>query len=357
MDNRLSKPVSYALAALLAVSLGGCEMLSTSSTYEDAQRAFDKGQFRIANAHLSDILANGSADDNADGRVRKLQLELMLAYGDGNRAMAAIDQLPEGALSKEERRAAMAHAYLLQGAPAKVVQLYDPVRREEFTEQDMRMQLWAAREIDKETGSETGDNSAFEERLDASLSRFGQSAHLNALGADHFYDLGLRERADPYARAALQYGPEIFEARLVAGRRAIFEGELEQAIVHYTKANQINPLNPLPLTNVAGLHLDLGQTEKAGDVIKIALDNYGDYPFLQWQLARYKLATGDLQGARDAKDRVARIYSDNTEFMLLAAHIEAGLGNKSIALDSYRRFVREVGEVPEVMAKIAELEG
>lgn len=340
-----SKSLSYFVAAALAVTLPGCEMLSTSSTYEDAQRAFDQGQLRIANAHLSDVLSRGDADD----RVRKLQLELMLAFGDGNRAFAAIEELSESALGGSDRRIAIAHAQILQGSAEKTQVMYHRLSPSDLTEQDLRMQVWALREL--------GQNQLFKQKLDYALARFPSSAHLNALAADQFYDLKLPFEAARYADAAFENGPDLMEVRLVAGRKAIFEGKLEEAIEHYTKANEINPTHALPLTNVAGLNLDLGRTEEAGKALKIALDSHGNHPFLQWQLARYKLAIGDAQGAREAKDRVQRVYSDNPEFILLMADIEAAFGNRGLALDNYRRFVREVGEVPEVMTKISELEG
>ena len=134
------------------------------------------------------------------------------------------------------------------------------------------------------------------------------------------------------------------------------EEELETAIVHYRKAHEINPTNVLSLANVAGLHLDLKQVEEAGKVFELATDIQEDVPFLQWQLARYKLVVGDIQGAREAKDRIQRMYVDNPEFILLMADIEAAFGNNRLALDNYRRFVREAGELPEVMQKIAMLE-
>ncbi|MEO1220562.1 MAG: tetratricopeptide repeat protein [Pseudomonadota bacterium] len=335
-----------ALATALAVSFAGCsEMMSTSSTFEDAQSAFEQGQYRVANAHLADLLAKGQTGED----VRKLQLELMLTMGDGNRALAALNELPESALDPDDRRIALAHAYVLQGAPEKAAQLYQALLQEEYTEQDFRMLLWALRDMD-----ETED---FASGMDFALESFPDSPYLNALAADQLYDFGLPEEAAPFADNALENGSEVFEAHLVAGRKAISDEDLEQAIVHYRKAHELNPTNALPLSNVAGLYLDLERVEEAGEVIKLAVENYGDFPFLQWQVARYKLETGDLQGAREAKDKVERVYSDNPEFMLVAADIEAEFGNTGLALDNYRRFVREVGEVPEVMQKIAELEG
>lgn len=332
-------------AAILALSLGGCEMLSTSSTYEDVRAAYEAGQYGIANAHLADVLANG----DVDAPVRKLQVELMLKLGDGNRAIAAIEQLSESELGGVERRVALAHAQILQGAPDKTAAIYEPIPIEDYTEQDVRMLLWALRDL--------GRDDEFTDGMDFALSQFPDSAYLNALAADQLYDLRLPAEAKPYVETAVASGPDILEVQLVAGREAIFDGDLEQAIVLYTRANEINASNPLPLTNVVGLHLDLEQTEEAGKVLKPALERHGGFPFLQWQLARYNLAVGDLQGAREAKDRVVRQFADNPEFVLLMADIEAAFGNERLALDNYRRFVREVGEVPEVMQKIAELEG
>ncbi len=344
MESLRSPLLSGAFAAALAVSLGACEMLSTSSTYEDAQRAYDAGQYRIANAHLADVLSRGDADE----RVRRLQLDLMLKLGDGNRAMAALDQLPEAVLDGAGRRVALAHAQILQGSPRKTAELYARLAPEELSEQDLRMLLWALAEL--------GEGAAFEERMGFALARFPDSPYLNALAADRLYDLGQPREADRFAQAALANGPEIVEARLVAGRRAIFDGDLEQAIEHYSRANDINPANPLPLANVVGLHLDLGQVEEAGRVLTIAQENHGGYPFLQWQVARHRLAVGDAQAARAAKDQAERQFADNPEFILLSAEIEAALGNNRLALDNYRRFVREAGEVPEIMRRIAELE-
>lgn len=334
-----------ALALAMCAALPGCGAFSTASTYEDAASAFEAGQYRIANAHLADLLTSGEVDE----RVRMLQVQLMLTIGDGNRAMAAIDELPESVLGGVYRRIAVAHAQILQAAPQKTIELYENLPPEEFTEQDHRMQLWALREA--------GETGKFREKMVTALAQFPDSPYLNALVADYYYDLRSPAEAERFANIAFENGPDILEARLVAGRRAIFEGDLEKAIVHYNAANDINPSNALALTNVVGLHLDLGQVEKAGEVLKPAIENHGGFPFLQWQLARYKLATGDVQGAREAKDRVQRIYYDNPEFMLLMGEIEAAFGNKRLALDNYRRFVDEVGEVPEVMDKIAELEG
>lgn len=340
------KLVSPAFAAAIALVLSGCEgMMSTSSSIEDAQSAFEQGQYRIANAHLADLLERGETN----AAVRKLQLDLMLKMGDGNRAIAALDQLSEAEFGGADRRVALAHAQILQGSPQKTAEIYEPLLEEDYTEQDFRMVLWALRDM--------GEAEDFASGMDYALEKFPNSPYLNALAADQLYDGNLPQEAQQFADRALQNGPDIFEANMVAGRKAIYDGELEEAIGHYKKAHEINSTRALPLSNVVGLYLDQGQVDEAGKVIKVAVQNFGDFPFLQWQVARYKLATGDLQGAREAKDRVERVFADNTEFMLLVAEIEAALGNKGLALDSYRRFVREAGEVPEVMAKIAELEG
>lgn len=338
-------PLLSAAALGLAVPLAGCGAFSTVSTYEDALSAFEQGQFRIANAHLVNVLEEGEVDD----RVRLLQVALMLTIGDGNRAMAAIEQLPESVLGGADRRISIAHAQVMQGSPEKTAKIYEELSLDEMTEQDHRMYLWALRDL--------SEIKQFERGMDVALQRFPASPHLNALAADQLFDERRARDAALYATRALESGPDVLEAQLVAGRKAIFAGDLEGAIGHYSNANEINPMNALPLTNVVGLQLDLGQVDEAGETLNVALENHGGFPFLQWQLARYKLAKDDPQGAREAKERVAREFADNPEFLLMSAEIEAAFGNKRLALDNYRRFVKKVGEVPEIMKRIAELEG
>lgn len=334
------------LTALFALSLAGCEgMMSTASTFEDARTAYEKGQYRIANAHLVDLLASGV--DTAE--VRKLQLDLMLKMGDGNRAIAALEQLPETKLGGVDRRLALAHAQILQGAPEKTAKIYEPLLEEEYTEQDFRMVLWALRDM--------GDEANFASGMDYALEKFPNNPYLNALAADQLYDLNLPQEANAFADAAMENGSDIFEVQMVKGRKAIFAGELEEAISHYKRANEINSHMALPISNVVGLYLDLDKTEEAGEALKIALNNHGGYPFLQWQAARYNLSIGDLQAARAAKERVDHLFKDDPEFILLMAQIEEAFGNTGLALDNYRRFVRLAGEQPAVMLKIKELEG
>lgn len=335
----------FAFTALCALALGACGMTETASTYEDAKGAFDDRQYRIANAHIADLIQQGSVDE----KVRLLQVELMLAMGDGNRAMAAIEQLPENVLGGAERRIALAHAQNLQGNAAKTAEMYEPLPTEEYTEQDFRMLLWALRDM--------GDTESFTEGMDVALDLFPESAHLNALAAEQLFDLDLPEEGAMYAASALANGADLYEVQLAAGRAAIAEDELDTALGHYQRASEINPSRPTPLANIAGLHLDMGNVDAAGEVLGKAVSQHPDFAMLQWQLARYRLARGDVAGAREAHERARRTFIENPQFILLTAEIEAAAGNTTLALDSYRRFVRKVGEVPEVMERIADLEG
>lgn len=341
-----TKPFACALALLVSVPTVSCDgMMSTASTYEDARSAFENGEYRIANAHLLDIIERGEAGPE----VRMLQLELMLKMGDGNRAMVALDQIPESELAGAERRVAKAHAHILQGRPSKAVSQYETLAPEAYTEQDFRMALWALRDLDQIQDFTAG--------MDVALDRFPDSPHLNALAADQLFDMAMPESADRFVELALEKGSEIFEVQLVAGRRGIFARDVEKAIEHYQRAHEINKVSVLPLVNIAGLYLDLERPDDAKPLFDQALQINGDFPALHWQLARYKFATGDIQGAREARDRVIRDFSDQPEFIILSGQIEEELGNTRLALDAYRRFVREYGEVPEVMERIADLEG
>ncbi|MEM6475728.1 MAG: tetratricopeptide repeat protein [Pseudomonadota bacterium] len=344
MTKPRSQSLTFALLSGAALALSACGS-AQPSTYEDAARAFEDRQYRIANAHIFDLIEN----DNADDRTRLLQVKLMLEMGNGDRAMAVIDQLPESVLGGADRRVAIAHAQILQGYPHKTAAMYEPLALEDYTEQDFRMVLWALREVD--------EPEEFAEGMDAALELFPDSAVLNALAAEQLFDAGLVDEGGDFALAAFEADEDNFEARMAVGRLAILEEELEIAIEHYTRANKLYPDAAVPLANIAGLQLDMGLTNEAGVTLDRALKQHPGFPMLQWQSARHLLEVGNVTGAREAMEQARRSFADNPEFVLLTGRIEQAAGNRRLAVDAYRRFLDEVGGNAEVEAMLAQIEG
>ncbi|MEO1729488.1 MAG: tetratricopeptide repeat protein [Pseudomonadota bacterium] len=332
-----------ALPCLAVMALSACGSAPAVSN-ADARSAFEAGEFRMAQARLGEIFAAGA--DNAE--TQRIKLDLMLETADGYGAMAAIEALPADALSGDERRIAMAHALILQGKAAAAGELYAEIEAEDFDEQDFRMVLWLLDEL--------GEAEEFDAGIEAALEAFPQSADLNAMAARALIARDEPDEARPFANAAIGADPEHYEALLIMGELAILDGELDTAVSVYSRAAARYPDRAIPLANIAGLQLDLGQTKAAGDVLARALAAHPDDPFLQWQLARHALATDDLDTARRALETARRSYRGNDEFTLLSARAEERFGNASLALAEYRRYLRAVGEDEAVEARIIALE-
>ena len=335
--------VLISLAASAALALSACGETRDSSI-EDAQKAFENREYRIARAHLADIFTNGEATDE----VYRLQLQLMLELGEGYAAMAAIENLSDAVLTKGDRRIAMAHALLLQGKPEAALELYADVEPADFASDDFRMALWALKQI--------GQDEEFAAGMDEALESFPDSVHLNSLAGEHLIDIGNTDDAVEYAQVALKNDAESYHALVANGRLAIAQGDLDQALVHYLRASEIHPHHVTPWAAAAGLQLDLGQVEQAGETLRVALANHASDPFLQWQKSRHALLTNDMIAARSALEAARRAYRDNDEFTLFSAQFEDKAGNRDLALAEYKRYLRAVGTDEQVEARIVELE-
>ena len=336
---------ALALSFSSALVLAACsDTLGTGATNESLEVAIEARDFDAARAQLAEIFESGGA--NAE--TQRLKLALMLDLEDGYAAMAAIDALPESALGADERRVARAHALILQDKAEAAAALYAGQDRAAFSEPDYYMMLWAMRELEDEEGFVTG--------MDEALEAYPQSADINALAARVLIDADFPEDAASFADQAITTTPTHYEARVVQGELAIASDDLEGALAHYEAARDAYPSRALPYANIAGLQLDLERAEAAGETLRKAIAMHPEAPFLQWQLARFALATGDLETARKAIEAARRTFRGNDEFTLLSAQAEERFGNASLAVSEYKRYLRAVGEDEAVEARIAALE-
>jgi tetratricopeptide (TPR) repeat protein len=329
--------------APLALLASACSP-SPEAVLAEATRAYEQRDFVTARDQLADLFANGGASDEA----HLLQMGLMLDMGNGIAALAAIEKLPESALNPAQRRAATAHAQLLQGKPQEALDLYNGADPASFSDTDFRMALWALMEL--------GNDEEFANGMDLALERHPTNPDLNAMAGEQLIRLGLPGEAAAYAATALKHGPDNYEALLTNGRVAIAGGDLPRALEHYAKAAKLYPFQATPHANVAGLQLDLGKVEDAGTTLAGALRDHPEHPFLQWQQARYALAKKDIAAARFALEKARRSFSNNGDFVLLSAQVEELAGNRVLAVAEYRRYLRMQGPNPEVEARIAKLD-
>lgn len=335
--------LSLTMAAAATLLTNACSTAPEASLAQ-ATRAYEQRDYYAARDQLAALFVNGGATDQA----YLLQLRLMLDMGNGYAALAAIEKLPESVLDAAQRRAATAHAQLLQGKPEAALALYEDIDPATFTEADFRMTLWGVQEL--------GGDNEFANGMDLALERHPDNPDLNAIAGEQLIRIGLPEEAAVYAAHALKHGPDNYEVLLVNGRVAIAEGDLAGAIGHYAKAAKLYPFHAAPHGNIAGLQLDLGQVDEAGKTLAVALRDHSSHAFLQWQQARYALAKQDIAAARLALEKARRSFNGNGEFALLSASIEDRAGNRALAVSEYRRALQLLGPNPEVEARIAQLE-
>lgn len=333
-----------ALTAAIAVLLSACNA-PEDATYADAETAFEAGDMLLANERLVALVASGQDDT----RTRLLQARVMLRLGDGNRAMLAIEQLPEGSLDPAELRSMTAHAQILQGYAHRVVSDYETLPLAEYTEDDFGMELWAMRDLDEDDD--------FRDRIGRAIERFPDSVSLNTMAALQLVESGQPYEAMPFAQKAYDREPQNLDTLMLVGQIAIRKGDLEEALGYYKLANQHHPHHALPLANIAGLQLDLDDLDAAGETLDRALQDHPDFPFLNFQSARYQLQQGNIDEARLALEKARKDFAQNTEFILLEAEIEESAGNAVLAIDGYRLFLDRFGYHHEIEERIARLEG
>ena len=317
--NAKSRFLAAALALSLGASLGGCSSQGASS-YAQAEAAFERHHYRTARIHLANLIAEGAAD----AETHLLYARLMLEMGDGISAQSAILRVPDKELDGAARSEMMAHAYILQGDPDQAAALMEQIDTGSLSQQGVRMLVWAHWDLDT-----LEDNADI---LAAGLKKYPKSAHLHAFAGDLAIAQGNWSLASEHAAQAMAADPKNFEGLLLNGRVAIFNSDLKAARAHYAAASQAYPDHALPIANMAGLDLDMGNAKSAAKVLKAGMGKHPHFPFMLFQKARLDYKNGDFAEARLALEEAKPSYQNYAPLGLLSAKVEEKLGNRATAL-------------------------
>lgn len=325
-----SKAKSTVIGALLLLSgaavIAGCSS-EKQYTYEEAAASFERHHFRTARVQLAQILADGEADDKTHLLFAKLMLEL----GDGIAAETALGKISQAALPAQQRRAMLAHSFILQGKPEKAEQMLGRVDTARLTEQDYRMLVWSYWER-----GDLADNMA---ALAQGLAKYPKSAALNIFAGRFALDQQDSARAKAYAERGLLSDPKDYEALILNGRIAIANGDLAAARVHYANAHENYPDHAIPIANMVGLDIDMGELKSAEKALKIGMAKHPRFPFMLYQKARFEFEKGDYENARIAVEEASAAYDGYWPIVMLTAQIEEKLGNREFAIREMSRVV------------------
>lgn len=316
----------FYLSALLFIGAGvsSCDEEKISS-YADAHAAFERHHFRDAHNHLASLINQG----NVSNQTWLLQVKLMLELGDGFGAETAMEKLPKGLLSKAEQRPLTAHCHILQGRSDEAVALFKDIPPDEMSAPDYRMLIWAHDEL--------GTSRENEHIIADALDKYPQDPNINALRAKLSLEQGAIDSAEEYAQGALEQGSKEYEPLVVNGRIQIARGDLKAARAYYAKASDIYPDHAVPLANMAGLDLDMGNVGSAEKILKHALSQHPKFPFLLFQKARLDYQKGRYEDVRRALQDLEGKFDSYAPALLLNGKVAVKLGNSQSAQIYFRR--------------------
>jgi tetratricopeptide (TPR) repeat protein/mono/diheme cytochrome c family protein len=128
------------------------------------------------------------------------------------------------------------------------------------------------------------------------------------------------EILEAMARHNLQKNPEDFEAHYNVAALLMRQGEVDEAILHFTQANRIRPNEPTVNNAFGAALLAAGRTEESIPHLTAALNARPDYFDARYNLGNALASLGDFRGALAQFQAAVRINSDD-------ANAEANLGS------------------------------
>lgn len=312
-------PLLTVLLSAVTLTLSACSD-DPETSLADAQAAFDDHRFTVARDALGEILAHEEQQPEA----LLLMIRTALELGDGYMAERYLDQLPREAVSPLERVELQAQTEIIKGQPRQALAaLAAGPPRDRWTGETYALLVWAYHE----DGS-LGENYR---ELDEALERFPADPSVNALAAREYKRLNNWPNVELAVEAALAADPENFEARLIAGELAIRAGELERALSIYQELSKDFPEHAVPLTNVAGLQIDLDRNSAAERTLTRAIALHPDYPMLKFQHARLLYAKGQYEQARRQLQEMQIPVESYKPALILSAQLSLRLGYKEQA--------------------------
>lgn len=123
------------------------------------------------------------------------------------------------------------------------------------------------------------------------------------------------------------------------GQQAVAAGEKEQAIALYTRAHDLNPANPKPLTARSQLYAEQGSTDLALQDLTLALEGAPQQAAqnagLYYQRANLRFQLGDLQGAITDYTHAIEMNGEYAQAYVNRGTARADRGDDQGAIDDY----------------------
>jgi adenylate cyclase len=142
------------------------------------------------------------------------------------------------------------------------------------------------------------DESAAE--MERAVERDPLNAVWRAVWSDHLACAGRHDRAIEEGLKAVDLDEDHFAPHVTLGQAYLASGRLEQSVAAFERAHRAAPEHTIPLGLLAGTLVQLGDTDRAAELIR----QMGDDPLPVWGRVLYHLVCGEIDAAADWFERM-----------------------------------------------------
>jgi serine/threonine-protein kinase len=118
--------------------------------------------------------------------------------------------------------------------------------------------------------------------------------------ADHLASAGKHDRAIEEGLRAVELDKSHFAPHIMLGQVYLASGRLDQSVAAFERAHRAAPEHTIPLGLLAGTLVQLGDTDRAAELIR----QMGDDPRPVWGRVLYHLVCGEIDAAADWFERM-----------------------------------------------------
>lgn len=317
------KTIKPIIIALLLTTMGASACSTEKAdNIAEAQAAINDNKFQEARIFLLNQLRENPADANANA----LYANVMLQLGDGDSALTALEKLPA---EYAELRALKSQALILKGRGDDVLAQYETIDQANLSAQDWRMIIWAK-------FSTNALDAAYKDAQIA-LKKYPENSDILSFAGNYHLEKGNNPLALQFAERALQYDDANYEALNLAARANLRLNKAQDAKIYYERAALAYPDNPIPVINLAGIAMDVGDLDTARTNLETAERLNAALPLTKFIKARYLNLSGDNAAAKVILQDANSGLDGFGPAVFLAGKVAFELGEFSVARSRLNR--------------------
>ncbi len=316
--------VITSLVAPLTLVLAACNQAAPANPLEAASQAYAENDFRAARLHLSGLLK----EEPGNTEARLLYARTLLALNDPRGAETALVSLAGSNAKPVDIEPLLAHAKLLSGEAEAALEL--------ASKHENALTVWIRISSLTLLGREDEAFAAGEKAVEA----YPDDSRLLATMGSMALAQRQVSRAQAYSAAALDAEAGNLDALMLAGQLSLLRENLPAAQKYFETAFEKHPGAMGPAFSLAATEADLGNLDRAAELIAKIREYSPDHPkgiFLDAKLAFVK---GELDLAYQKTLENERQLAEFPAGQLLMGEIAHLRGNHNQAVSWLEAFLR-----------------